>query len=80
MSLNLMAGICGERDFFSNSNVYRLPSELSCYVSSDTAPDLYLYDFKALAKRTRKSTQGLDLRSTCVSFGHPLATTSLELR
>ena len=30
---------------------------------------------KALAKRTRKSTQVYDLRSTCVSFGHPLAWT-----
>ena len=36
--------------------------------------------FKALAKRTRKSTQVLDVRSTCVSFGHPLASTCINLR
>ena len=36
--------------------------------------------FKALAKRTRKSPQVLDLRSTCVSFGHPLALTCDDLR
>ena len=30
---------------------------------------------KALAKRTRKPTQVLDLRSNSVSFGHPLAST-----
>ena len=35
---------------------------------------------KALAKRTRKSTQVLDLPSTCVSFGHPLAWTCIDLR
>ena len=35
---------------------------------------------KALAKQTRKSTQVLDLRSTCVSFGHPLASTCHDLR
>ena len=35
---------------------------------------------KALAKRTRKSTQVLDLRLTCVSFGHPLVTTCDDLR
>ena len=35
---------------------------------------------KALAKRTRKSTQVLDLRSTCVSFGHPLTSTCDDLR
>ena len=35
---------------------------------------------KALTKRTRKSTQVLDLRSTCVSFGHPLASTCIDLR
>ena len=35
---------------------------------------------KALAKRTRKSTQVLDLHSTCVSFGHPLASTCIDLR
>ena len=35
---------------------------------------------KALAKRTRKLTQVLDLRSTCVSFGHPLASTCIDLR
>ena len=28
---------------------------------------------KALAKRTRKLTEVFDLRSTCISFGHPLA-------
>ena len=33
---------------------------------------------KALAKRTRKSTQVLDLRSTCVSFGHRLAATCVD--
>ena len=32
----------------------------------------------ALAKRTRKSMQVLDLRSTCVSFGHPLASTCVD--
>ena len=35
---------------------------------------------KALAKRTRKSTQVLDLLSTCVSFGQPLALTCIDLR
>ena len=35
--------------------------------------------YKALAKRTRKSTQVLDLRSTCVSFGHRLALTCVDL-
>ena len=45
---------------------------------------LYL---KALAKRNRKSTQvnaslrlAFDLRSTCISFGHPLAWTCDDLR
>ena len=35
---------------------------------------------KALSKRTRKSTQVLDLRSIWVSFGHPLASTCDNLR
>ena len=34
---------------------------------------------KPLVKRTRKSTQVFDFRSTCVSFGHPLALTLVEL-
>ena len=37
-----------------------------------------LFPLKALAKRTRKSTQVLDLRSTFVSFGHPLACDDLR--
>ena len=35
---------------------------------------------KALAKRTRKSTQVFDLRSACVSFGHPLVWLATHLR
>ena len=42
--------------------------------------ELFIIPPKALAKRTRKSTQVLDLRSTCVSFGHPLALTLVELK
>ena len=38
------------------------------------------FGLKALDKRTLKSTQVLDLRSTCVSFGHPLASTCIDLR
>ena len=38
------------------------------------------FESKALAKRTRESTQVLDLRSTCVSFGHPIASTCIDLR
>ena len=34
---------------------------------------------KALAKRTCKSMQALDLRSTGVSFGHPLTSTCIDL-
>ena len=33
---------------------------------------------KPLVKRTRESAQGLDLRSTCVSFGHRLARTCVD--
>ena len=42
--------------------------------------DTEIQRFKALAKRTRKSMQVLDLRPTCVSFGHPLAATYTDLR
>ena len=41
---------------------------------------LFFFLSKVLAKRTRKSTQVLDLRSNCVSFGHPLASTCIDLR
>ena len=40
----------------------------------------WVQSFKPLAKRTRKSTRVLDLRPTCVSFGHPLAWTCIHLR
>ena len=35
---------------------------------------------KPMARWTPKSMQVFDLRSTCVSFGHPLALTLVELK
>ena len=68
--------------FMQNSVSLFQPSNMAAVKTLYSAPSVWLPAIKpwpnGLASQ-RKSTQVFDLRSTCVSFGHPLASTWVDL-